>query len=219
MKYLMTCACALALTMAAIPARAEIETGRDRYIGNGGGLALPKNTGVSGAATGATDYGFSSGGYVMLGYRPDWMDSGATGMRVELEGGYHALGLDSVRVGAVTNPNPKGDVSLTTLMANAYYDIHTGTPFTPYIGGGIGGAMVKFPSGNGFGNTDSTDTTFAYQFMAGVSYAPDFMPNSEFFAGYRFLGASSPEYDTAGGRLSLDSLETHNIEGGFRFNF
>ena len=55
-------------------------------------------------------------------------------------------------------------------MLNAYYDIDTGTKFTPYVGAGIGMARLKAKI------DDETDfskskTTFAWQVGAGISYA------------------------------------------------
>src|SRR4029079_2784920 len=83
----------------------------------------------------------------------------------------------------------------TILLANAYYDIRTGTPWTPYLGGGVGFAVNQVTRNVDFSNgfTDetvstgnrTTDVQLAAAAMAGVSY--DF---STFFAidvNYRFL--------------------------------
>ena len=218
MKKKLAFACALGLMTAASSAFAE-SNGGSWYAGGSGGMTMPKNSTITGTTAGKADYGFSSGANLALGYRPEAFMSDTGSVRTEIEGGYHALGLDKVTVGGVVNNNPKGDMKITTVMANAYYDFHTGTSFTPYIGGGIGDAMIDFPKSNGFGNTKSGDSQFAYQAMAGVSYTPESMPATDWSVGYRYLGTSSPDFKTAGGHISSDALSTNSVEIGFRYNF
>ena len=82
--------------------------------------------------------------------------------------------LPSVRVGAsITHSNPephfyqsgvdqgaiKG-VSLNIAMLNAYYDIKTSTPITPFVGVGLGAAKVS----------TGKDYEFTYALMAGAKY-------------------------------------------------
>ena len=89
----------------------------------------------------------------------------------------------------------------TILLANAYYDIRTGTPWTPYLGGGVGFAVNQVTRNVDYTNTvtdetvsagnRTTDVQFAAAAMAGVSY--DF---SSFFAidvNYRFLHIGGSE--------------------------
>src|SRR6187551_360490 len=81
----------------------------------------------------------------------------------------------------------------TILLLNAYYDFRTGSPWTPYIGAGLGFAVnqltqtftVDSDLGGDSLSQRSTDVAFAAAAMVGVSY--DF---SSFFAidvNYRFL--------------------------------
>ena len=58
-----------------------------------------------------------------------------------------------------------------SVMLNAYYDIDTGTKFTPYVGAGIGMAHLKAKIATDNGTSDKGKTTFAWQAGAGVSYA------------------------------------------------
>jgi opacity protein-like surface antigen len=116
----------------------------------------------------------------------------------------------------------------TILLLNGYYDFRTGTPWTPYLGAGLGFAVNQLTqsatlNSDGAANTwssRSTNTTFAAAAMAGVSY--DF---SSFFAidvNYRYLhmGGSEvtlsqfglPLYTTA-----IGDLNEHQIRAGFRF--
>lgn len=79
----------------------------------------------------------------------------------------------------------QGDVSTFGLFGNVYYDINTGTGIKPYIGGGLGYQWVDVdyqPSGVPVG--EDSDGVFAYQLMAGASYAVT--DNVEVFGQYTF---------------------------------
>lgn len=79
----------------------------------------------------------------------------------------------------------QGDVSTFGLFGNVYYDINTGTGIKPFIGGGLGYQWVDVdyqPSGVPVG--DDSDGVFAYQLMAGASYAVT--DNVEVFGQYTF---------------------------------
>ena len=75
--------------------------------------------------------------------------------------------------------NTKQTTNLSTLFFNAYFDINTGTPITPYIGGGLGMAFNYFEfnaeASDGVRYESKSrsrhDTTFAWNVGAGVSYA------------------------------------------------
>jgi len=126
----------------------------------------------------------------------------------------------------VASATDKTKLMSTILLLNAYYDIRTGTPWTPYIGGGLGFAVnqvtrnVDFSDAAGTisaGNR-STDVQFAAAAMVGVSY--DF---SSFFAidvNYRYLyvggsGVSlAPTYPST---TEIGSLNEHQIRAGLRF--
>jgi opacity protein-like surface antigen len=102
---------------------------------------------------------------------------------------------------------------------NLFYDFPTGTRFMPYVGGGLGG--VHFEAHDitlaGFPPTRGSDTLFAYQLMAGVSYA--LTDAWRILLGYRFMGMSGQDYETGGVPLHGDSLRTHAIQAGVQFYF
>ncbi len=116
----------------------------------------------------------------------------------------------------------------TILLLNGYYDFRTGSPWTPYLGAGLGFAVNQLTQSatlndSGAANTltqRSTDTAFAAAAMAGVSY--DF---SSFFAidvNYRFLhiGGSQVTLSNMGVPLyttEIGDLNEHQIRAGFRF--
>jgi opacity protein-like surface antigen len=116
----------------------------------------------------------------------------------------------------------------TILMLNAYYDFRTGSPWTPYLGGGLGFAVNQLTQSfqldsaavDYSASQRSTDVAFAAAAMVGVSY--DF---SSFFAidvNYRFLhiGGSQVTLEDAvvpASTTEIGSLNEHQIRAGFRF--
>ncbi len=84
----------------------------------------------------------------------------------------------------------KGDIN--TYMLNAYYDIDTGTKFTPYVGAGMGVARLKARGNVDFDGERVSDfskskNNFAWQLGAGAAYA--LTDNVSVDVGYRYTDA------------------------------
>lgn len=188
---------------------------RPFYIGLKGDIADAADSDIKGAATGKVKYGFSSGAGIVLGWQPAIFDTRNGDLRIELEGAYHAFGLDTV----AANHNPSGDMKATALMANLYYDWHLNKSWSTYIGAGVGRANVKFGTGQGLGNTDDSDNVTAWQAMAGLSYTAKSMPNTVWSLGYKYLDLNQPSFSSPGGSIKLDPVHEHAIELGVRYNF
>ena len=79
----------------------------------------------------------------------------ADGIRTELEYRYAKTDIDGVTVGGGFAPDvttfPNEDLAAHLVMANFYFDFTNDSPFTPFIGGGVGGAFVS----NEVGATDA----------------------------------------------------------------
>ena len=93
-----------------------------------------------------------------------------------------------------------GDVHSDAMMMNGYYRWHNPTPFTPYIGGGIGESVVVLNNLRprfGSGDFDGTDATFAYQAIGGISYA--LTRNVTLAAEYRYFAALEPSFTASTG--------------------
>ena len=92
----------------------------------------------------------------------------ADGIRTELEYRYAATGIDSITdVGGASAGVSRGsdeDISAQFVMANFYFDFYNQSAITPFIGGGVGGALVE----NELGQKDGA---LAYQGRAGLSLA------------------------------------------------
>ncbi len=78
-----------------------------------------------------------------------------------------------------------------SVMLNAYYDIDTGTKFTPYVGAGLGMARlkVKHTGDDSDENWSKSSNEFAWQLGAGVSYAAT--DNVSVDLGYRYVDNGS----------------------------
>lgn len=126
--------------------------------------------------------------------------------------------LQGATVGAVV-ADGRGSVDTTFLMANVYYDFAEYGAFTPYVGGGVGVGFVNVDySPSGVGIVDDDDTVFAYQLIAGGSYAVN--DSTSVFAQYRYRATEDVETSVD---LFPASLDVENrasaFEVGVRFNF
>ncbi len=130
------------------------------------------------------------------------------GFRAEIEGAHRHNGIDQFR-----RLEGSGSLNASTLMVNGYYDINLNDfPIVPYIGVGIGMARIN---GNGIKRNlvtccpqvDGSDTVFAYQAIAGLSWR--LMPALSIGVEYRFLGTT---------RFNLDA-ESAGIRTGARGHY
>jgi len=89
-------------------------------------------------------------------------------------------------------------------LGNVWYDFDAGSGFVPYIGGGIGFALLK--DKNSFGTRSEDETVFSAQLGAGLQYAVS--GGFVLDLGYRMLGQ-----DRRGDNIS------HGILLGAKFHF
>jgi opacity protein-like surface antigen len=139
------------------------------------------------------------------------------GLRLEVEGGYNQVDLDKLKV-LGTSVKLNGDLDIYTATVNAFYDIDTGTMFTPYVGGGIGIAhqelsRISAPAvGVTTSSDDSTDFTWLLEGGVAIKVANSF----SIVPSYRFQtivnGGSS-------GGVDADDLQLHIFRLGARFSF
>lgn len=116
-------------------------------------------------------------------------------LRGELEFGWNDDAKDSstnpFKVVTPSTVTATTETSVYSVMANLYYDIDTGTKFTPYIGGGFGYARVETKAAlpNEGISQKSNENNLAWQVGAGVSYALN--DNLAIDAGYRYTDYGS----------------------------
>mgnify|MGYP001801243385 CR=1 FL=1 len=185
------------------------------------------------------DTGYTISG--QLGYAFD------NGLRVELEGAYSEYdvdthtgltvggadidGVDSAVLtrGAADAANPtvgaviadgQGGVSNFGLFGNVFYDIQTGSAFTPYDGAGVGYQWVDteyVPSGVLVGDDD--DSAFSYQLMAGASF--EIGESAEIFGQYTYRATTEDAdiaLDLLPATLGVES-EQSSVSAGVRGKF
>lgn len=141
--------------------------------------------------------------------------------RVEdLEVGPAAPFEDGIYAGAVTAQG---------LIASVFYDFQTAGRAKPYLGAGYGFADVEanyneavcflycFSTQNDV--VDDHDLVAAWQAMAGVSF-PAWSAKTEWFVGYRYFATADVKLLTTDGTVfTQDGLNSHSVNGGFRFYF
>lgn len=163
---------------------------------------------------GAIGYAHPSGfrGEIALGYRAQDIDT----LTITNDGGLGvALGIGSLNGLATSNFN--GDVETFSAMANAFYDIDFGSKFKPFVGVGVGTALISVDlSGLSTQLVDDSDTVFAYQGMAGVSY--EFNETVTASLLYNYFATTDPSFtDEAGGPFDSE-YASHSIMVGLRIS-
>lgn len=114
------------------------------------------------------------------------------------------------------------DVGAVPILANAYVGLPNSTIFTPYLGGGIGGAYVftaggqqDIVGGGARALPDGGQWNFAWHLSAGVS--ADILPNASIDLGYRYADYGEVRTGRIAGReAKLGSLRSHQVRLGVR---
>jgi opacity protein-like surface antigen len=182
------------------------------YVAGGGGASFYQDMTFTGAVAGDIHMDTGYTGNVAVGR---YLDDVRV-LRLELEGVYASADMNSsagFQIG--------GDISNGSLMVNFLYDFHTGSPWVPFVGGGIGHSWVTINNlSNSAGTTLVNDSAsvFAYQFKTGVAY--QFNPALAATLTYRYFATNDPAFETTTpGITKSDGIRSHNAEFGVRFNF
>lgn len=150
-------------------------------------------------------------------------------VRVEVQVGFRLSEIDRMKVQGESSNAKGSEMSLLSVMYNAYYDFDLEdydlpVPVTPWLGLGIGWGMPRIDGENTAGanqlSIDDTDSTMVYNVMAGVNHA--LSEHAELVLGYRYI--RSLEFDVTGTesgnpRRFEYEYEAHEGFGGLRFNF
>jgi OOP family OmpA-OmpF porin len=224
----------LTLTAAALALAAPGVASAQFYLGGGVGLTqsrdIDDDTVRPDGVREAPEIDFDRGwlGSLAAGYKFDF------GGRLELEGGYRSMDADNTGASfggaARVAEDAAGDLKVFTAMLNAVYELNTGSGLMPYAGAGIGRAWIRLNDvtdpvdANNNRRYDGSDSTWAYQLIAGLAYG--FTPNLAVTADYRYL-ASLGSFDFSGsgnpgggapGSFEGD-LRNHSIMIGLRYTF
>ena len=213
MKTRMFCSlAAAALLLAARPAAAQQATGV--YVSAGiGANYLSSESGKVRDGFGdhktKADFNLGPAGDIYLGY--DWGS-----FRADAELSLRTNSIDKLRVDGVTE-GKNGHQRTIGIMANGYYDFEFGSRFVPYVGAGVGVALMNLQGRDALGKFSDFNTRFAYQGIAGVSY--NFSPNLAANLEYRYLGTTEPTFSDNGVKVKTDSLGNHTVLLGLRYTF
>ena len=170
------------------------------YVAAAGGLSIFHDSDVSAGYTRTISYNIGAGFGVSAGYNFD-------GPRIEFEFGYRNNNINEVNSFSVSGT----DLTVLSYMINGIYDFKTNSPFSPFIGVGLGmvnGTIDVQPTGD-----NTADTEFGYQAIFGVSYAVN--KNLNLDLSYRFQGAAS---DFKFQEVKVSYMSS-NIFAGMRYNF
>ncbi len=212
MKSLRSMGLIVACFALAAPFSAQAETPAGWYAAGqiGGSVQTDSDASLSGVTN-------------LVEYKGGWGLSGSggyawgNGFRTEGELSYRRSSVDKVKgTGAGT---ADGGLHNVALMANLFYDFDTGTRFAPYVGFGIGGAVVspddlKTINGATF---DDERIAFAYQGIAGLAVAMD--ENWSLTADYRYFATPDVKSGTNGSARGEIENASHNFMLGVRYAF
>jgi opacity protein-like surface antigen len=165
-------------------------------------------------------------GGVGVGYV--WGPRFRTDLTVDLHSIMEAKLIGSTPLGGGTLfVDDKTDFFTTILLANAYYDFRTGTPLTPYLGGGVGFAVNQMtrngsstytpnPTFNTSVNGRRTDVQFAAAAMAGLTYDISSFVALDVNYRYLYFDGSDAAPTGANSTVSIGGLNEHQIRAGLR---
>jgi outer membrane protein OmpA-like peptidoglycan-associated protein len=218
MKKTYISALALAAALVAAPfATAHADETPGWYVG--AGVGANQNTDSTTHTTpGHNDIDFDpgynlngAGGYI-------WNN----GLRLEGEAWRSHADVNKV----YTSGGKNGHLTNTDVFANAYYDMNTGklfgmpSMFTPYVGAGVGGAIVDADHigvlNNG-GQLNGNNLELAYQAIGGVAAQLD--ANWAVTADYRYVATVDPKFHETTGRGAYTDNASHNVVIGVRYSF
>jgi OOP family OmpA-OmpF porin len=125
-----------------------------------------------------------------------WEHGWARGFASEFEFTFRENHIDRIATSAPITLG--GDLHSYAMMLNGYYRFLNSTPFTPYIGGGLGEASIalnnaRFAGAPNLGPFSGTDAVFAYQGIAGVSFP--ICPHLSMAAEYRYFATLRPGFE------------------------
>lgn len=188
------------------------------YIGlHGGGLLLGRSQNSYGQESFDLDYEAGYGTSLVLGYDLGSKYPHLGEGRLELEVGYRKNELEESSFPQGTF-DAEGDVSALSIMFNSFGEYRENPPWIPYVGFGLGYAVVSVEDVriDGVPLTDDEDGVFAWMAGAGLGYRLSDIWT--FDLGYRLLGTTSPRFhleDGSGLRLRSEYL-SHLFSLGLR---
>ncbi|MGE4351985.1 MAG: OmpA family protein [Bdellovibrionales bacterium] len=206
----MSLAVATIALLAPYSAHAEIPAGW--YLGGNTIMSFERDSDIK--VSGSTDQIEYKTGWGLAGYGGYAFGNG---FRTEAELAYRHSEADSA-TGLTAGP-VGGGIHNWALMANALYDFDTNTRITPYVGAGIGAALVDADNLRTINSAtlDEDRVAFAYQGIVGASVALD--GGWAFTADYRYFATPDVKFKTNVGVRGETENASHNLMLGIRYTF
>ena len=178
------------------------------YVGADAGVNFAQDTKFDSTDKVKFDTGYGILGQVGYDFRGP--------LRAEAELGWRSNGVNKINAAKA-----KGSIDPATLMFNVYYDFHNSSAFTPFLGVGIGAAYLNVDNARPKGvakGVDDGDRVFAYQGIAGVSYALD--NNWSLKGSYHYLRTTDGRFkDKSDGTRADANYKSHALFVGFTYAF
>lgn len=118
-----------------------------------------------------------------------------------------------------------GAFSMLAFMANVDYDFDMGSPWKPYVGGGLGLAIISLDAesaSTGDSLVDDSDSVFAYQVGAGIGYEFPLPEGRSVTVSldWRYFGTQTPTFtgDITGNEFDAE-ISGHDIGIGLIYGF
>ena len=179
------------------------------YISLGAGVHWPQSIDVNGAGVDSEvdmDKGATFRAAVGIDY-----DSP---LRSELELSHYTSDLDTV-----DGADASGDIDVTGLMANVYWDFLSDSPYTPYIGAGIGGFQIDANGNNPIGGSTVDDDDFALGYQGIIGVSRHINEQWSLTADYRYFTLNQVNMRSQAGTDLASDFETHALMFGLRYDF
>ncbi len=166
-------------------------------------------------APGETTLGSGWAAGIGTGFKQDWL-------RVDVTADY---GSQVTYTGSSASGSMSAKLQASTVLLNAYYEPYTFDRITPYIGAGVGAALVRVSDYSSatvppLAAVEATRKwNLAFAVMAGASYAVS--RNLSIDAGYRYLnlGTADTGADALNRRVEFKNIMAHELRLGLRFMF
>lgn len=147
------------------------------------------------------------------------------GLRLEGEVSYSKSDLDKTDITGTGSfsglsldlDDVDGSVSTLSFMANGAFEFTNNSAFTPYVMGGLGGAIVSisdWKTGSVEIAEDDDDFVFAYQLGAGINLAID--ERVSFDLEYRYFATTDPTFTDVDADYDAE-FSSHNVMLGMRY--
>ncbi|MEM1288615.1 MAG: outer membrane beta-barrel protein, partial [Pseudomonadota bacterium] len=189
------------------------------YLGLRGGFSVVDDTEFD-IAAGTVSNAYDSAnpaGSAFVGF--DMRPYSVLGTRIEIEVGYASNDVESHTLANASLREPTGTTTALTGAINGYIDAHLG-PFRPFIGAGIGIALVDFDQHGAAAPGMVMDTgseAFFWQIAGGLGYQVNPALTIEAMARYQSIkDVELTSTDNIDSEADLDSTQAMV---GFRYSF